>query len=402
MDAGADWDVVHGEICSLGRRRAEHEHALGRALLRAQRTRVWEALGMATLFEYAERFVGLRPRQTEERLRVAAALEELPLLEAALSEGHLHYSAVRELTRVVEPDTEEAWIEAVKGKTVNEIAGMVASRDPGDLPEDPERNEARRHRLVLEVSAETYATYREAQAKLRRDSDTSLTEEDGLLLMARAVLGGPGDAGRSSYQIRMTQCATCLATEQEGKGAAVPVEAVVAAMAGCDAQRYEGTEAATQEIPPATRRFVVARQNSRCAVPGCSIAIFTDLHHVTFRSEGGTHDSDGLVLLCSAHHRAVHRGKLRIEGTWSRGLHFRHADGSVYGNLAEADAHRAKVLADVHVTLCTMGFKDREARKLTDAVCPRAGANLGFEEALRAALLAWRSTAPSATWSASP
>jgi hypothetical protein len=61
MDAGADWEVVHGEICSLGRKRAEHEHALGRALLRAQRTRVWEALGMATLYEYAERFVGLRP-----------------------------------------------------------------------------------------------------------------------------------------------------------------------------------------------------------------------------------------------------------------------------------------------------------------------------------------------------
>jgi hypothetical protein len=167
MDAGADWEVVHGEICSLGRKRAGHEHALGRALLRAQRTRVWEALGMATLFEYAERFVGLRPRQTEERLRVAFALEDLPLLEAALWEGHLHYSAVRELTRVVEPDTEEAWIEAVKGKTVNEVARMVSTRDPGDLPEDPERKEPRRHRLVLEVSAETYATYREAQAKLR-------------------------------------------------------------------------------------------------------------------------------------------------------------------------------------------------------------------------------------------
>ena len=137
MDAGADWEVVHGEICSLGRKRAEHEHALGRALLRAQRTRVWEALGMATLFEYAERFVGLRPRQTEERLRVAFALEDLPILDAALSEGHLHYSAVRELTRVVEPDTEEAWIEAVKGKTVNEIAGMVAPATLETYPRTP-------------------------------------------------------------------------------------------------------------------------------------------------------------------------------------------------------------------------------------------------------------------------
>jgi hypothetical protein len=402
MDAGADWEVVHREICSLGRKRAEHEHALGQALLRAQRARVWEALGMATLFEYAERFVGLRPRQTEERLRVAAALEDLPLLEAALWEGHLHYSAVRELTRVVRPETEEAWIEAVKGKTVNEIASMVSTRDLGDLPEDPERKEPRRHRVVLEVSAETYATYREAQAKLCRDSDASLSEEDGLLLMARAVLGGPNDAGRSSYQIRMTQCSTCLATEQEGKGAAIPVEAAVAEMASCDAQRYVGTEAATQKIPPTTRRFVVARQNGRCAVPGCAIAVFTDAHHITFRSEGGTHDPDQLCVLCTAHHRAVHRGKLRIEGTWSSGIRFFHADGSEYGHPAEADVHRAKILADVHLALCTMGFKDREARKLTAAVCPRAGANMSLQEALRAALKAWRSTAPSATRNASP
>jgi hypothetical protein len=46
-------------------------------------------MGMATLFEYAERFLGLRPRQTEERLRVASVLEDLPLLDAALWEGHL-------------------------------------------------------------------------------------------------------------------------------------------------------------------------------------------------------------------------------------------------------------------------------------------------------------------------
>lgn len=331
MDAGADWVVVHGEICSLGRERAEHEQALGRALLRAQRARVWEAVGLATLFEYAGRFVGLRPRQTEDRLRVAALLEELPVMDAAFGEGAVCYSAVRELTRVADPQTEEAWIDAARGKTVGEIAAMVSRREPGDLPTDPERDEARRHRLVIEVSADIYATYREAQARLRRESDASLSEEDGLLLMARAVLGGPEDAGRSSYQVRMTQCASCLATEQEGRGAAIPVEPAVAEMADCDGQRYEGTGAATQSIPPAVRRFVVSRQNGRCGVPGCAISVFTDVHHLTFRSDGGTHDPDGLILICSAHHRALHRGMLRIDGTWSTSLRFSHADGRPYG-----------------------------------------------------------------------
>jgi hypothetical protein len=32
-----------------------------------------------------------------------------------------------------------------------------------------------------------------------------------------------------------------------------------------------------------------------------------------------------------AHHRALHRGELVIEGAVATGLRFRHADGSVYG-----------------------------------------------------------------------
>ena len=59
----------------------------------------------------------------------------------------------------------------------------------------------------------------------------------------------------------------------------------------------------------------------------------------TLRSEGGDHDEDGLVVLCSAHHRAQHRGHLLIEGRVSTGLRFRHADGRGYG--AEVDAASA-------------------------------------------------------------
>ena len=54
-------------------------------------------------------------------------------------------------------------------------------------------------------------------------------------------------------------------------------------------------------------------------------------------------------------------------------MRFFHSDGSAYGKLAEADAHRAKILADVYLALCTMGFKDREARKLVGAVSPARG-----------------------------
>src|SRR6266487_5124250 len=105
MSNALDWEAAQYEIVRLARERAALEHALAGALLRAFRADVWRAMGMASFYEYAERYVGLSPRQTEDRLRVGKALEDLPRLSSSLAEGQLPFSAVRELSRVVTPET---------------------------------------------------------------------------------------------------------------------------------------------------------------------------------------------------------------------------------------------------------------------------------------------------------
>ena len=384
-----EWEAAHRELVRLAAARAEHEHVLGGALLRALRAEAWRAMGMATFTEYAERVVGLTPRQTDDRLRVAMALEGLPRASAALAEGRIHFTAVRELARVASPDTETEWLAVAEGKTVGEIEKLVAGRRVGDRPGDAPRDEARRHKIVLEVSAETYALYREAQATMRHGTDARLTEEDGPLLMARTVLGGPTDPGRASYQIHVTRCEACGTMTQDGRGQAVVVEPAIAELAECDAQRVDDAGRAKQEVPPATRRLVVRRQHGKCAVPGCRNALWTDVHHVRLRSEGGTHDADNLLVLCAVHHGAVHRGALFIEGSWSTGLTFRHADGSVYG--AVANPRAAVVLTEVHQALTGLGFKEREARWMVGEVRTHVGADgtMRVEDAIRRALRVW-------------
>ncbi|HEU4577542.1 MAG TPA: HNH endonuclease [Polyangiaceae bacterium] len=71
---------------------------------------------------------------------------------------------------------------------------------------------------------------------------------------------------------------------------------------------------ARQDIPPALRRAVLRRDERRCRVAGCRNATFLDLHHIQPHSAGGSHSADHLVTLCSAHHRALHRGELRSAG----------------------------------------------------------------------------------------
>jgi hypothetical protein len=61
------------------------------------------------------------------------------------------------------------------------------------------------------------------------------------------------------------------------------------------------------------RRAIVVRDGDRCLAPGCRCrAAQTHAHHVIFHVNGGPTDLDNLVLLCPAHHHALHQGAFEI------------------------------------------------------------------------------------------
>jgi hypothetical protein len=105
----------------LAKARAALDAEEGRWLLCALRSAAYLHLGFASFAEYVGVLFGYKPRSTEEKLRVAEALEELPELERALSDGSLSWSAVRELTRVVAPETQTEWLAAARGRTARQI-----------------------------------------------------------------------------------------------------------------------------------------------------------------------------------------------------------------------------------------------------------------------------------------
>ncbi len=84
----------------------------------------------------------------------------------------------------------------------------------------------------------------------------------------------------------------------------------------------------------------------------------------------------------ASHHRAVHRGRLLIEGSASRGFSFRHADGSSYGEVASPPAADSRARA--FRALTRLGYSEREARRALDSVRTHVGAD--DEALLRAAL----------------
>jgi 5-methylcytosine-specific restriction endonuclease McrA len=401
------WRRAHEELVRLAATRAGLDDEEGRWLLRALRTGAHLRLGYGSFREYAGRLFGYSPRLTREKIRVAEALEELPELSRALRQGSVSFSAARELTRVATAATELKWLEAARGRAIRDVEELVSGHRPGSLPDDAPDPRAKRHVLRLEVSGEVLATFREAMAKVRRDAGEALDDDAAVLLLCRQVLDGPRDEGRSSYQVAITVCERCRHGTQQGRGELVAVASEVVEMAECDGQHlghvesiayvgahgeppgvdadantHVGTHRATQAIPPALRRAVLRRDQGRCRVPGCRHAVFTDVHHLRLRADGGVNSRENLVTLCSAHHRAIHRGELSTDGTASNGLTFLHADGTPYGGAPSPCGSEFR--AKAYSALTGMGYRETEAKRALAKI--PANSSVSLEQLIRLTL----------------
>lgn len=379
-ETNLEWVAAHEALCALRNRRAALDHLEGKVLLRALRARVHERFGYATFAEYVGRWLGYRYHSVEEKLRVAEALERSPELDRALENGELTWSAVRELTRVATPETEKEWIRAASGQTIRQLERLVSGRKPGDAPTDVPKPELVRHVLRFEVSGETFAAFREAIERVRQSTGEALDDDAALMLLARAALEGSTNGSAPTYRLTVSTCDQCARSFQLARGELVEVAPAVAEMARCDSH----VGATSKRLSLKVRREVLRRDHGCCVVPGCCNTRYVDVHHIDLRSEGGLHEPDNLIVLCGAHHSAVHRGTLRIDGRVSTGVRFAHADGTPYGLAPSPE--RSHVGARVFAALRGLGFPEKVARKALDRGLATLGASSDADELLRAAL----------------
>lgn len=70
-------------------------------------------------------------------------------------------------------------------------------------------------------------------------------------------------------------------------------------------------EAVERDIPKAIRALIWERDRGQCQV--CGGIDWLGIHHwLEWRSHGGGHEPENLVLICQEHHDAIHARKLDI------------------------------------------------------------------------------------------
>ena len=314
------WQDIDRALRSIAKRQRALDAEEAVLLCAVVRREIWRQLGKASLLEYLEDVLGYGPKAAHDRVRVALALDELPVLAEALANGEQSYSAIKELTRVATAKTQAEWIAAARGKNVRQIEELVAGRRRGDRPTDAPVPDLKPQVVRFEITTATHARLRHAQQVLAEENGGQLDDDAFVSAMCDAILDGNAsadDGGRARYQILTTVCTACDQAWQHGGGRDLPVSATDRAIAECDAQRVGSDRepgTAAQDVTPKVRRFVTLRDRKRCTVPGCRAARHIDVHHVVPRHLGGGHGPENLTLLCSGHHRALHEGHLIMTG----------------------------------------------------------------------------------------
>jgi hypothetical protein len=314
----ADCRQLHERLVQIARSRSALDAREAELLLDADELQIWRLHGQPTLAAYLELTLGYGPHAANERMRVARELRELPLIHEALAEGRLHFSAVRELTRVANRETEDAWIAAADGKNLRQIERLVAGHVKGDLPEDPADPETMLERVTFELTPATIAAFRAMRKALDEECGERLTDDQLFQILARRALEPAASESPRAAQVAFMVCPDCKAATADGAGMVADVTPAQLERALCDAELLGDVEAEPtpmrKTVTDRVRRQVFARDHHRCTVPGCRSARNLDIHHVHYRSHGGLHEIWNLTTLCSAHHHLLHEGKLRVSG----------------------------------------------------------------------------------------
>ena len=291
---------------------------------------------------------GLDLGAAREKVRVARALAELPLLSAAMQRGQLSYSKVRALTRVATPANERSLLDFARCGTAAHVERLVRGWRRVDRVAEA-KDTRRRHetrelrtwvdddgmvvvhgRLSPEVGAVVQRALEAASERLYKDaagtnpgaSETTAGQRraDALGLVAETALAADLDRGTSGdrYQV-VVHVDDGVLEHDDATGQSVLedgqyVSAETSRRLACDAATvvmHHGSDGhaldvgrKTRTVPSALRRALAARDR-RCRFPGCS-ARHCDAHHVRQWAEGGATRLDNLLLLCRRHHRSVH------------------------------------------------------------------------------------------------
>src|SRR2546428_11053099 len=117
--------VLDGYLRRLAAQEARCRVVLGRLGRVFLERRGQHLLGFARLGDYARERLGLSARELQSLASVTERLEALPAIRTAFDAGEISWAQVRLLVGIATPESERAWLELARGRTVRALAAAI-------------------------------------------------------------------------------------------------------------------------------------------------------------------------------------------------------------------------------------------------------------------------------------
>lgn len=331
-------EALGNEIATL----SSHIHAAKYRLLTLLREfdeeEGWAFEGFRSCAHWLSWRTGLSMGPAREKVRVARALQTLPLIGERMERGEFSYSKVRALTRVATPENEAELIVFAEHGSVAQVERLVRSWRWLDRHEAAQEEERRHETRSLTVQMDDNGMY-VVRGRLDPEVGALLTQaleaREKALFEADPESSAPQRRADALGEILRGEEGPCVhaslhVTEQgawtrEGAG----VSAETSERLTCDAHVtpvvHAPADADDPALPPVLdvgrrtrtvsgrlRLALETRDQGRCRFPSCE-SRHCDAHHVRHWARGGETNLDNLVLLCRFHHRLVHEGGFRVQ-----------------------------------------------------------------------------------------
>jgi len=333
-----------------------------RWIAKADRAELWRGEGARNTAEWLSALFHISNWKARRWVGAAHALEELPLVAAALESGSLSLDKVGELTRFATPEDEKKlvrWARRVTVATIRTRADEHHKRTALEAEEAQRVRYLRTQRWDEHMEIGTLLTLAEGDAvmaavdqladELPRHPDEdgnipgsreiSLEQRRADALVLLVTRTGRDDEARPTVIVH----APIDSLAHDTGGATAPggvLHPETARRLACDSALQvviEGKDATpigigrkSQSVPRWLRRQVLRRDGHTCTFPGCEMKRFLHPHHIRHWARGGPTDLDNLITVCTFHHKMLHEGRWSVTlGPGARPVWFRPG-GRVY------------------------------------------------------------------------
>jgi len=304
------------------------------------RRKGWAQWGIKSCAHWLSWSCSVSTQVAREYLRVARALEKIPLITAAFAAGRLSFSKVKAVTRVIDVISEQTLLEQALVHTAAQLERVVRSfrkTDSAGLVEQQSRKTRWfwdedgmlifTARLPPDEGAILLAALQMAEHWLGEPLNPLTCDEPGSAPSEPPRVGDSEKAGWSAADAVAVDQQYDRRSErrchlQDSPGLALSTverlscgACVIAVMRSSLGPLRSGEPLRlgrkTRKISPALRRALRMRDGG-CAHPGCHRRRHLQAHHVVHWKDGGPTDLKNLLLVWRFHHMQVHEGGFTV------------------------------------------------------------------------------------------